>query len=141
MSEQVEHGEPRQFEHEAQPSVRTEVIAGVTTFFTMAYIVVVNPSILAPLAGMVPPYATAAVLLMVGAAMFRSVTRIDFTRIEEALPAFLTIILIPLTFSITQGILWGFIAHTALYLLTGRRKGDSSCHVRAGGAIGRVACT
>src|SRR5919206_4184999 len=77
---------------------------------------------LAPLAAMVPPYATAAVLLLVGAAMFRSIARIDFTRIEEALPAFLTIILIPLTFSITQGILWGFIAHTGLYLLVGRRR-------------------
>ena len=77
---------------------------------------------LAPLAAMVPPYATAAVLLMVGAAMFRSVAALDFTRIEEALPAFLTIILIPLTFSITQGILWGFIAHTGLYLMTGRRR-------------------
>ncbi|PYS89358.1 MAG: hypothetical protein DMF64_17890 [Acidobacteria bacterium] len=77
---------------------------------------------LAPLAAMVPPYATAAVLLLVGAAMFRSVARLDFKRIEEALPAFLIIILIPLTFSITQGILWGFIAHTGLYLLTGRRR-------------------
>jgi AGZA family xanthine/uracil permease-like MFS transporter len=77
---------------------------------------------LAPLAAMVPAYATAAVLLMVGAAMFRSVAALDFTRIEEALPAFLTVILIPLTFSITQGILWGFIAHTGLYLLVGRRR-------------------
>jgi AGZA family xanthine/uracil permease-like MFS transporter len=77
---------------------------------------------LAPLAAMVPPYATAAVLLLVGAAMFRSVATLDFTRLEEALPAFLTIILIPLTFSITQGILWGFIAHTGLFLMTGRRR-------------------
>jgi adenine/guanine/hypoxanthine permease len=77
---------------------------------------------LAPLAAMVPPYATAAVLLLVGAAMFRSVAALDFKRIEETLPAFLTLILIPLTFSITQGILWGFIAHTGLYLLVGRRR-------------------
>ena len=77
---------------------------------------------LAPLAAMVPSYATAAVLLLVGAAMFRSVATLDFKRIEGALPAFLTIILIPLTFSITQGILWGFIAHTGLYLLVGRRR-------------------
>ena len=77
---------------------------------------------LAPLAGMVPLYATAPVLIFVGAAMFKSVGRIDFTRIEEGLPAFLTIILIPLTFSITQGILWGFISHVGLYLVTGRRK-------------------
>ncbi|HTG85639.1 MAG TPA: NCS2 family permease [Pyrinomonadaceae bacterium] len=77
---------------------------------------------LAPLAGMVPPYATAPVLVLVGAAMFKSVAQIKFAKIEEGLPAFLTIILIPLTFSITQGILWGFIAHVGLYLIVGRRK-------------------
>ena len=40
--------------------------------------------------------------------------------VEDALPAFLTVILIPLTFSITQGILWGFITHAGLYTLAGR---------------------
>lgn len=77
---------------------------------------------LAPLAGMVPFYATAPVLVLVGASMFKSVNHIDFGKIEEGLPAFLTIILIPLTFSITQGILWGFISHVGLYLIVGRRK-------------------
>jgi adenine/guanine/hypoxanthine permease len=77
---------------------------------------------LAPLAGMVPSYATAPVLILVGASMFRSVRGIEFSKIEEGLPAFLTIILIPLTFSITQGILWGFISHTGLYLMVGRRQ-------------------
>jgi AGZA family xanthine/uracil permease-like MFS transporter len=77
---------------------------------------------LAPLAGMVPAYATASVLILVGASMFRSVARISFSKIEEGLPAFLTIILIPLTFSITQGILWGFISHVGLYLIVGRRR-------------------
>jgi adenine/guanine/hypoxanthine permease len=77
---------------------------------------------LAPLAGMVPIYATAPVLVLVGASMFKSVNNIDFRKIEEGLPAFLTIILIPLTFSITQGILWGFISHVGLYLVVGRRK-------------------
>ncbi|HEX8889056.1 MAG TPA: NCS2 family permease [Pyrinomonadaceae bacterium] len=77
---------------------------------------------LAPLAGMVPPYATAPVLLLVGAAMFTSVAKIEFKHLEDSLPVFLTIVLIPLTFSITQGILWGFISHTALYLLAGRYK-------------------
>jgi AGZA family xanthine/uracil permease-like MFS transporter len=77
---------------------------------------------IAPLAGMVPAYATAPVLLLVGASMFKSVSAIDFGKIEEGLPAFLTIILIPLTFSITQGILWGFISHVGLYLVVGRRR-------------------
>ena len=76
----------------------------------------------APLASAVPPYATASVLILVGALMFRSVVTIEFARFEEALPAFLTIVLIPLTFSITQGILWGFVAHVGLYLLAGRAR-------------------
>jgi AGZA family xanthine/uracil permease-like MFS transporter len=71
---------------------------------------------------MVPLYATAPVLILVGAAMFASVAGLSFERMEDLLPAFLTIILIPLTFSITQGILWGFISHTALYLMAGRRR-------------------
>ena len=77
---------------------------------------------LAPLAGAVPPYATASVLILVGASMFKAVAQLSFEKIEDSLPAFLTIILIPLTFSITQGILWGFVSHTALYLLAGRRR-------------------
>lgn len=77
---------------------------------------------IAPLAGIVPPFATAVVLLLVGAFMFKSIREIEFEHLEDSIPAFLTIILIPLTFSITQGILWGFIAHVALYLLGGRAK-------------------
>ena len=77
---------------------------------------------IAPLAGMVPPFATAAVLILVGAAMFTSVGQIKFSKLEEGVPAFLTLILIPLTFSITQGILWGFISHVGLYLMVGRRR-------------------
>jgi AGZA family xanthine/uracil permease-like MFS transporter len=77
---------------------------------------------IAPIAGMVPAFATAPVLILVGASMFKSVGQIRFSKIEEGFPAFLTIILIPLTFSITQGILWGFISHVGLYLLVGRRR-------------------
>jgi adenine/guanine/hypoxanthine permease len=77
---------------------------------------------LAPLAAAVPGYATAAVLILVGVAMFQPVRRIDFDAIEEALPAFATIVLIPLTFSITQGILWGFILHVSLFVIAGRAR-------------------
>jgi adenine/guanine/hypoxanthine permease len=93
---------------------------GLTSVFTA--LCFVPCFFLAPLAGMVPAYATAPVLILVGAVMFKSVGEINFSRIEEGLPAFLTIILIPLTFSITQGILWGFISHVGLYLLVGRRR-------------------
>lgn len=77
---------------------------------------------LAPLAGMVPDYATAPVLILVGALMFRSISHIKLDRLEDLIPAFLTIILIPLTFSITQGILWGFVTHVVLYFMAGRRR-------------------
>ena len=76
----------------------------------------------APLAAMVPPYATSAVLVLVGVFMFSSISAVDFTHIEDALPVFLTLILIPLTFSITQGILWGFISHAGLYIIAGRAR-------------------
>lgn len=76
----------------------------------------------APIAGMVPGYASAPVLIMVGSYMFRNVSKLSLESVEDSLPPFLTMILIPLTFSITQGILWGFISHVALYVLAGRRR-------------------
>lgn len=75
---------------------------------------------IAPTAAAVPPYATAAVLIMVGVSMFQTVSGIEFDRLEVGVPAFATLVLIPLTFSITQGILWGFVLHAALHLVTGR---------------------
>jgi adenine/guanine/hypoxanthine permease len=75
---------------------------------------------LAPLVAAVPAYATAAVLVLVGVAMFQSIASIDFLSLEDALPAFVTVILIPLTLSITQGILWGFLLHALLYVVAGR---------------------
>jgi AGZA family xanthine/uracil permease-like MFS transporter len=75
-----------------------------------------------PLAAAVPGYATAAVLVLVGLSMFQSVTTVNFASIEDSLPAFVTIVLIPLTLSITQGILWGFVLHALLYLVVGRAR-------------------
>lgn len=77
---------------------------------------------IAPVAGAVPSYATAGVLIMVGVTMFQTVSRIDFERLEVGVPAFATLVLIPLTFSITQGILWGFILHAVLHALSGRAR-------------------
>jgi AGZA family xanthine/uracil permease-like MFS transporter len=62
------------------------------------------------------------VLLAVGVSMFQVVTGLDFERLEAAVPAFATLILIPLTFSITQGILWGFILHVALHVIVGQHR-------------------
>ena len=77
---------------------------------------------IAPLAAAVPPYATAAVLVLVGLSMFQMVGSLDFRTLEDSLPAFVTIVLIPLTLSITQGILWGFVLHAVLYVATGRHR-------------------
>jgi AGZA family xanthine/uracil permease-like MFS transporter len=77
---------------------------------------------IAPLAGAVPPYATAAVLILIGVSMFQTIRDVAFERPEIGVPAFATIILIPLTFSITQGILWGFVLHVAMHLVTGRAR-------------------
>ena len=77
---------------------------------------------IAPIAGAIPTYATSAVLILVGVSMFQAVTRVEFDRLEIAVPAFATLILIPLTFSITQGILWGFILHAALHAVAGRAR-------------------
>ena len=49
-----------------------------------------------------------------------AISTINFSSIEDALPAFVAVILIPLTLSITQGILWGFLRHALLYGVTGR---------------------
>src|SRR3954468_9854408 len=77
---------------------------------------------LAPLAAAVPPYATAAVLVLVGVSMFQSIAAIDFRNVEDALPAFVTAVMIPLTVSITQGLLWGFVLHALLYASVGRAR-------------------
>jgi AGZA family xanthine/uracil permease-like MFS transporter len=76
---------------------------------------------IAPLAAAIPNYATAAVLIIVGVSMFQTVKGVDFERLEIAVPAFATLMLIPLTFSITQGILWGFVLHVVLHVVCGRR--------------------
>ena len=93
---------------------------------------------IAPVAAAIPPYATAAVLILVGASMFHAVTRIPFDRLELAVPAYVTLILIPLTFSITQGILWGFILHAALYVVVGRARVGHHAGVGPGGRVGRA---
>jgi AGZA family xanthine/uracil permease-like MFS transporter len=77
---------------------------------------------LAPLAAAVPAFATAPVLVLVGVSMFQPIATLDFASIEDTLPAYATAILIPLTLSITQGILWGFLLHALLYIVVGRAR-------------------
>lgn len=77
---------------------------------------------LAPLLSMIPAIATAPALVLVGAFMVRPVIKINWTELDEAIPAFLAMVLIPFTYSITQGIIWGFLSWTALKLVTGKHK-------------------
>jgi len=77
---------------------------------------------LAPLIETVPIFATAPALILVGLYMIRAMVNIDFKKIDEGLPAFLALILIPLTYSITQGISWSFIFYTFLKVLKGEAR-------------------
>jgi len=68
---------------------------------------------------------TAPALIIVGSMMMHSITKIDWKDYSESLPAFLVMILMPLTFSIATGIAIGFISYAALKLFSGKRKGVS----------------
>ena len=74
----------------------------------------------APLVAIVPAAATAPALIVVGFLMCQQITRIDFTALDTAIPAFLILLMTPLTFSISDGIGYGFIAYVAIKLLGGR---------------------
>lgn len=75
-----------------------------------------------PLVRLVPDAATAAALVLVGVFMMGAVARIDFEDPVEAIPAFLAVAFMPLTFSIAEGISVGIISCVALRLLAGRAK-------------------
>ncbi|WP_179998355.1 NCS2 family permease [Acinetobacter sp. YH12239] len=75
---------------------------------------------LAPLAQSVPGFATAPALLFVGVLMIQGITHIDWDDITEAVPAFLTIVFMPFTYSIADGIAMGFISYALVKLLTGK---------------------
>jgi len=76
--------------------------------------------LLTPLATMVPFAATAPVLIVVGYLMVSHIRDIDFSDVEEGLPALLALILMPLTFSITVGIGAGFVAYVLIKLVRGK---------------------
>jgi len=75
-----------------------------------------------PLFLLIPPQATASALVIVGFLMMRTIKEVDFSDATEGLPAFLTIIMMPLAYSIAQGIVFGIISYVLLKLLTGKWK-------------------
>jgi AGZA family xanthine/uracil permease-like MFS transporter len=75
---------------------------------------------LAPLAGVVPPEATAPALIVVGYLMCAMVREIPFGDLEEGFPALLTMTLMPFSYSITNGIGAGFVSYVIIKLVRGR---------------------
>jgi adenine/guanine/hypoxanthine permease len=74
----------------------------------------------APVAAIVPAAATAPALIMVGFLMTQQITRIDFGALETAIPAFVLLLTIPFTWSISHGIGYGFVTYVVIQVLTGR---------------------
>ncbi|AXA90746.1 NCS2 family permease [Massilia sp. YMA4] len=77
---------------------------------------------IAPLAGVVPAYATAPALLFVACLMLRDLADVEWGETTESIPAAVTALMIPFTYSIAHGIAFGFITYAALKLLTGRAR-------------------
>lgn len=76
----------------------------------------------APIFIMIPSAATAPALVIVGLFMMSPILKIDLNDFTEAIPAFLCIIMMPLTFSIADGIVFGMLSFVTLKLCTGRFK-------------------
>jgi AGZA family xanthine/uracil permease-like MFS transporter len=76
----------------------------------------------APLAGSIPAFATAPALLYVACLMARGLTEIEWDDVTEAAPAAITALTMPFTFSIAEGIAFGFISYAAIKLATGRYR-------------------
>lgn len=89
----------------------TAVVVGLLFLLTIFF---------SPLAGMVPAYATAGALVYVGILMASSLIKVQWDNLTEATPAFITAAMMPFTYSITEGIAFGFISYCVMKLGTGR---------------------
>lgn len=76
--------------------------------------------VLAPLAAVIPTEAASATLVLVGFLMMQQITRIDWTDVEMAIPAFMTVVLMPFSYSITNGIGAGFITFVVIKVFRGK---------------------
>lgn len=95
----------------------TSVVTGCLFLVAMFFI---------PLIGSIPHYATAPALIAVGLFMAEPVMKINFRSVTEGLPAFLTIIMMPLTYSIANGLMFGILSYTFLKAITGKLKDVSA---------------
>lgn len=93
---------------------------GLTSFTTAICFIIAL--FLAPFFLSVPGAATAPVLILVGLMMMSQVQKIDFANYSESIPAFLCIVMMPLSYSISEGIALGMIAYVLLHLCAGKYK-------------------
>ena len=91
----------------------TSVVVGILFLLSVVF---------APIAGIIPTQATAPALIIVGMLMIGNVAKIDWSDIEVALPCFLTIIMMPFAYSISDGIGLGFISYCVLKIFRGKFK-------------------
>ena len=109
----------------------TSMVVGVLFLIAIAF---------APLAAAIPAAATAPALVLVGAMMMAGLGEIDWSDPEIAVPAFLTVIAIPLTYSIANGLAFGIVSYAALRLVRGHaRRGDWLLYVLAALFVARFA--
>ena len=93
---------------------------GMTSFVTA--LLFIAAIIFAPIVGIVPGVATAPALIFVGILMIGNVKDVDFSDMTNALPAFCTIVFMPFTYSIANGIAMGLITYCLIKLFTGKGK-------------------
>ena len=79
-----------------------------------------------PIAAAIPGFATAPALILVGALMMQSIARVQWADFTEAFPAFMTVVAMPLTFSIATGLSLGVIAYTAVKVASGKYRDVST---------------
>lgn len=89
----------------------TAVVVGVLFLLVMFF---------SPLVSMVPAYATAGALIFVGVLMTSSLSRVNWDDLTESVPAFITTVMMPFSFSITEGIALGFMSYCIMKVFTGR---------------------
>jgi len=91
----------------------TSIVAGVLFLLALVFV---------PIVEIVPKYATAPALVMVGLFMVKEVKRIDFANLEEAFPAFVIMVMIALSYSISTGLAFGFVSFTLLKIVLGKAR-------------------
>jgi len=113
---------------ERNSSLRQEIIGGLTTFLTMSCIIFLHPNMLAE-TGMdksalitITCLASFIGTLIVGLYMFRNIQKINFIDLEDGIPAFFTIIIMPFTSSISLGLSYGFLSFIILKIINGKFK-------------------